>query len=118
IPRMPLDLTLSDALGLSEKSKKEPDRVVREFCEAYQQDDEARTLIDLALKLEGLTRNAGKHAGGVVIAPTPLTNFAPLYSEPGGGGVVTQYDKNDVETEYSGAKLVNGVGAITTPPAC
>ncbi|HKZ09315.1 MAG TPA: DNA polymerase III subunit alpha [Rhodanobacteraceae bacterium] len=98
IPRVPLDLTLSDALGLSGKSKKEPDRVVREFCEAYQQDDEARTLIDLALKLEGLTRNAGKHAGGVVIAPTPLTDFAPLYSEPGGAGVVTQYDKNDVET--------------------
>jgi DNA polymerase-3 subunit alpha len=98
IPRMPLDLTLSDALGLSEKSRKEPDRVVREFCELYQQDDDARTLIDLALKLEGLARNAGKHAGGVVIAPTPLTDFAPLYSEPGGGGVVTQYDKNDVET--------------------
>ncbi|MGH8216708.1 MAG: DNA polymerase III subunit alpha [Rhodanobacteraceae bacterium] len=98
IPRVPLDLTLGDALGLSEKSKKEPDRVVREFCELYQQDDDARTLIDLALKLEGLARNAGKHAGGVVIAPTPLTDFAPLYSEPGGGGVVTQYDKNDVET--------------------
>ncbi|WIG55065.1 MAG: DNA polymerase III alpha subunit [Rhodanobacteraceae bacterium] len=97
IPRMPLDLTLSDALGLSDKSKKEPDRVVREFCDAYAQDEEARTLIDLALKLEGLTRNAGKHAGGVVIAPTPLTDFAPLYSEPGGAGVVTQYDKNDVE---------------------
>ena len=97
IPRMPLDLTLSDALGLSDKSKKEPDRVVREFCDAYEQDEEARTLIDLALKLEGLTRNAGKHAGGVVIAPTPLTDFAPLYSEPGGAGVVTQYDKNDVE---------------------
>jgi len=98
IPRMPLDLTLSDALGLSDKSRKEPDRVVREFCDAYEQDEEARTLIDLALKLEGLTRNAGKHAGGVVIAPTPLTDFAPLYSEPGGAGVVTQYDKNDVET--------------------
>jgi DNA polymerase-3 subunit alpha len=98
IPRMPLDLTLSDALGLSDKSKKEPDRVVRDFCDAYDQDEEARTLIDLALKLEGLTRNAGKHAGGVVIAPTPLTDFAPLYSEPGGAGVVTQYDKNDVET--------------------
>jgi DNA polymerase-3 subunit alpha len=98
IPRMPLDLTLSDALGRSEKSKKDAGRVVREFCDAYQQDDEARTLIDLALKLEGLARNAGKHAGGVVIAPTPLTDFAPLYCEPGGGGVVTQYDKNDVET--------------------
>ncbi|MGH8146148.1 MAG: DNA polymerase III subunit alpha, partial [Rhodanobacteraceae bacterium] len=98
IPRMPLDLTLGDALGISEKSRKEPDRVVREFCDLYQQDDETRTLVDLALKLEGLARNAGKHAGGVVIAPTPLTDFAPLYCEPGGGGVVTQYDKNDVET--------------------
>ena len=97
IPPRPLDLTLSDALGRSEKSKKETDRVVREFCDAYAQDEDARALIDLALKLENLTRNAGKHAGGVVIAPTALTDFAPLYSEPGGGGVVTQYDKDDVE---------------------
>ena len=97
IPPRPLDLTLSDALGRSEKSQKEPDRVVKEFCELYQQDEEAKSLIDLALKLENLTRNAGKHAGGVVIAPTPLTDFAPLYCEAGGGGVVTQYDKDDVE---------------------
>ena len=97
IPARPLDLTLSCALGRSEKAQKEPDRVVKEFCELYEQDEEARTLIDLALKLESLTRNAGKHAGGVVIAPTPLTDFAPLYCEPGGGGVVTQYDKDDVE---------------------
>ncbi|WP_430390824.1 DNA polymerase III subunit alpha [Dyella sp. 20L07] len=97
IPARPLDLTLSCALGRSEKAKKEPDRVVKEFCELYEQDEEAKTLIDLALKLESLTRNAGKHAGGVVIAPTPLTDFAPLYCEPGGGGVVTQYDKDDVE---------------------
>ncbi|WP_017461823.1 DNA polymerase III subunit alpha [Dyella ginsengisoli] len=98
IPARPLDLTLSDALGRSEKSKKEPDRVVREFCDLYEQDeDEARPLIDLALSLENLTRNAGKHAGGVVIGPRPLTEFAPLYCEPGGGGVVTQYDKDDVE---------------------
>jgi len=97
VPPRPLDLTLSDALGRSDKSKKETDRVVKEFCEAYEQDEDARTLIDLALKLENLTRNAGKHAGGVVIAPTPLTDFAPLYCEAGGGGVVTQYDKDDVE---------------------
>jgi DNA polymerase III subunit alpha len=97
IPPRPLDLTLSDALGRSEKSKKETDRVVKEFCEAYEHDEDARALIDLALKLENLTRNAGKHAGGVVIAPTPLTDFAPLYCEAGGGGVVTQYDKDDVE---------------------
>ncbi|EIL92584.1 DNA polymerase III subunit alpha [Rhodanobacter fulvus Jip2] len=97
IPPRPLDLTLSDALNRSEKAKKEPDRVVREFCDIYEQDEDARALIDLALKLENLTRNAGKHAGGVVIAPTPLTDFAPLYCEPGGGGVVTQFDKDDVE---------------------
>jgi len=97
IPPRPLDLTLSCALGRSEKAQKEPERVVKEFCELYEQDEEARTLIDLALKLESLTRNAGKHAGGVVIGPKPLTEFAPLYCEPGGGGVVTQYDKDDVE---------------------
>src|SRR5690242_4034543 len=97
IPPRPLDLTLSDALGRSEKSKKEPDRVVKEFCELYEQDEEARTLVDLALKLENLTRNVGKHAGGVVIGPKPLTEFAPMYCEPGGGGMVTQYDKDDVE---------------------
>ena len=97
IPARPLDLTLQCALGRSEKAKKEPDRIVKEFCELYEQDEEARTLIDLALKLESLTRNVGKHAGGVVIGPRPLTEFAPLYCEPGGGGVVTQYDKDDVE---------------------
>jgi len=97
IPPRPLDLTLSDALGRSEKSQKESDRVVKEFCELYAQDEEAKSLIDLALKLENLTRNAGKHAGGVVIGPKPLTEFAPLYCEPGGSGVVTQYDKDDVE---------------------
>ena len=97
IPARPLDLTLSCALGRSEKAKKEPDRVVKEFCDLYDQDEEAKTLIDLALSLENLTRNAGKHAGGVVIGPKPLTEFAPLYCEAGGGGVVTQYDKDDVE---------------------
>ncbi|HJU08195.1 MAG TPA: DNA polymerase III subunit alpha, partial [Rhodanobacteraceae bacterium] len=97
IPKMPLDLTLEDALGLSAKSRKEPDRIVREFCDLYENDEDARTLIDLALKLEGIARNAGKHAGGVVIAPSALTDFAPLYCETGGGGVVTQFDKDDVE---------------------
>ncbi|MFK2877118.1 DNA polymerase III subunit alpha [Rhodanobacter hydrolyticus] len=98
IPPRPLDLTLSDALGRTEKSKKEPERVVKEFCELYEQDeDEARPLIDLALKLESLTRNVGKHAGGVVIGQKTLTEYAPLYCEAGGGGVVTQYDKDDVE---------------------
>ncbi|MBS0431283.1 MAG: DNA polymerase III subunit alpha [Proteobacteria bacterium] len=97
IPKMPLDLTLEDALGRSAKSREESARIVREFCDLYENDEEARTLIDLALKLEGVTRNAGKHAGGVVIAPSALTDFAPLYCETDGAGVVTQFDKDDVE---------------------
>ena len=97
IPPRPLDLTLEDALARSEKSRKEPDRVVAEFCSLYETDDAVRELVDLALKLEDLTRNAGKHAGGVVIAPGPLTDYAPLYCEAGGEGVVTQFDKDDVE---------------------
>ena len=64
---------------------------------AYEGEDEIRALIDMGRKLEGVTRNAGKHAGGVVIAPTKLTDFAPLYCEPGGDNLVTQFDKDDVE---------------------
>lgn len=69
-----------------------------ELRKRYTQDDDVRELIDLALKLEGVTRNAGKHAGGVVIAPSTLTDFAPLYCEPGGVNLVTQFDKDDVES--------------------
>ena len=97
IPMRPLDLSLDDALGRSEKSRKEPDRVVADFKSEYESDDSVRELVDLALKLEDLTRNAGKHAGGVVIAPGPLTDYVPVYSEAGGEGVVTQFDKDDVE---------------------
>ncbi|HSW71094.1 MAG TPA: DNA polymerase III subunit alpha, partial [Gammaproteobacteria bacterium] len=65
--------------------------------ERYQQEEEIRTLIDLARKLEGLTRNAGKHAGGIVIAPGKLSDFTPIYCEPQEEHVVTQFDKDDVE---------------------
>ncbi len=68
------------------------------FLERYKTEDEVRELIDLAKKLEGTVRNAGKHAGGVVIAPSELTNFTPLYCEENGGSIVTQFDKDDVET--------------------
>ncbi len=61
-------------------------------------DEEAQEIIEMAFKLEGITRNVGKHAGGVVIAPTKLTDFTPLYTDEAGQGLVTQYDKNDVET--------------------
>ncbi len=65
--------------------------------ERYDNEEEVQALIDLALSLEGVTRNAGKHAGGVVIAPSALTDFTPLYCEEGGGNLVTQFDKDDVE---------------------
>ena len=63
-----LGITLDDAL------EKEP-----ELKRLYKEDEEVKNLIDLARSLEGLTRNAGMHAGGVVIAPSKLTDFAPLY---------------------------------------
>ena len=66
--------------------------------ELYEQDDEVKDLIDMARRLEGVTRNAGKHAGGVVIAPTQITDFAALYCDEEGRNPVTQFDKNDVET--------------------
>jgi DNA polymerase-3 subunit alpha len=81
-----LDITLEKAL------EKEP-----ELAKLDRDDEEVHALLELALKLEGLTRNAGKHAGGVVIAPSVLTDFTPLFCEAPGEGVVTQFDKDDVE---------------------
>jgi DNA polymerase-3 subunit alpha len=66
--------------------------------EAYDSDEDVKELIDMCRRLEGVTRNAGKHAGGVVIAPTRITDFAPLYCDSEGLNPVTQFDKNDVET--------------------
>ncbi|MDX1517155.1 MAG: DNA polymerase III subunit alpha [Woeseiaceae bacterium] len=68
-----------------------------ELAAMVRDDEEVGAIIDLARSLEGLVRNAGKHAGGVVIAPDELTDFAPLYCEDGGGNLVTQLDKDDVE---------------------
>ncbi len=68
-----------------------------ELAAMYRDDEEVTAIIDLAKSLEGLARNAGKHAGGVVIAPSELTDFTPLYCEDGGVNLVTQLDKDDVE---------------------
>jgi DNA polymerase-3 subunit alpha len=68
-----------------------------DLARAYKEDEEVTALLDMALSLEGLSRNCGKHAGGVVIAPTALTDFAPLYCEPDGSSLVTQFDKDDAE---------------------
>ncbi|MDP6098234.1 MAG: DNA polymerase III subunit alpha [Gammaproteobacteria bacterium] len=61
-------------------------------------DEDAQEIMEMARKLEGITRNVGKHAGGVVIAPTKLTDFTALYCDENGHGLVTQFDKYDVET--------------------
>ena len=66
--------------------------------ERYDHEEDVRELIDVARALEGLARNAGKHAGGVVIAPTALTDFMPMYCEQGGKQMVSQLDKDDLET--------------------
>ncbi|MEF1202172.1 DNA polymerase III subunit alpha [Vibrio owensii] len=66
--------------------------------ELYDADEEVKELIDMCRLLEGCTRNAGKHAGGVVISPTTITDFAPIYADSEGHFPVTQFDKNDVET--------------------
>ena len=68
-----------------------------ELKEFLEQDEEAGEIWSMALQLEGVSRNCGKHAGGVVIAPTVITDFAPIYCDESGAGVVTQFDKTDVE---------------------
>ena len=67
------------------------------LAQLLKDDGSAQEIWDMAVQLEGVTRNVGKHAGGVVIAPSRLTDFSPLYCDEEGGGLVTQYDKNDVE---------------------
>jgi DNA polymerase-3 subunit alpha len=83
---MEIGMTLDKALQQEEELKR-----------LYSADTEVRDLIDLARSLEGLARNAGTHAGGVVIAPSVLTDFTPLYCEEGSNTPVTQFDKDDVE---------------------
>ncbi|MCL9682484.1 DNA polymerase III subunit alpha [Legionella maioricensis] len=81
-----IGITLSKAMEL------EP-----ELQRRYEEEEDVKELIDLALKLEGITRNAGKHAGGVVIAPSQLTDFTAIYCEEGSNQIVSQFDKDDVE---------------------
>ena len=86
---IPLDIGMT-----LEKAADEQD-ILRDFLA---ENDEAQEIWDMALQLEGVTRNAGKHAGGVVIAPTKLIDFSPLYCDESGEGLVTQFDKDDVES--------------------
>ena len=67
------------------------------LADRINKEEDVKTLIELAQKLEGMTRNIGMHAGGVLIAPGKLTDFCPLYQQPGSESAVSQYDKDDVE---------------------
>ena len=68
-----------------------------QLAQRIEREEEVRMLVELAQKLEGMTRNIGMHAGGVLIAPGKLTDFCPLYQQPGSDSAVSQYDKDDVE---------------------
>lgn len=81
-------------VGMTLEAAYNQEEVLRDFLKS---DEEAQEIWDMALKLEGITRGTGKHAGGVVIAPTKLTDFAPIACDEEGGGLVTQFDKDDVE---------------------
>jgi len=84
---------------------------VAELKEFLESDEEGLEIWEMALKLEGITRQTGKHAGGVVIAPTKLTDFSPLLCDEDGTGLVTQFDKNDVE--YAGLVKFDFLGLRT-----
>ncbi len=68
-----------------------------ELKQRYQQELQVKSIIDMAMQLEGIARNVGKHAGGVVIAPSPLVEFTPLYSDDHLNQAITQFDKDDLE---------------------
>jgi DNA polymerase-3 subunit alpha len=68
-----------------------------QLAERERAEEEVRELLELAEQVEGLTRNVGMHAGGVLIAPGKLTDFCPLYAQAGSDALVSQFDKDDVE---------------------
>lgn len=81
-------------VGMTLEKAYEQEEILRDFLKV---DEEAAEIWEMARKLEGVVRNVGKHAGGVVIAPTKLTDFSAIYCDEEGGGLVTQFDKDDVE---------------------
>lgn len=81
-------------VGMTLEKAVEQENDLNDFLKS---DDEALEIWDMAMQLEGISRNCGKHAGGVVISPSRITDFSPIYCDESGHGVVTQFDKNDVE---------------------
>ncbi|CUR53852.1 DNA polymerase III subunit alpha [Serratia symbiotica] len=84
---------------------------VPQLSTIYKSDEEVRVLIDMACKLEGIIRNVGKHSGGIVISPTKITDFSPLYYDSKGNNPVTQFDKDDIE--YAGLIKFDFLGLRT-----
>ena len=82
-------------VGMTLKKAHDSEEQLRDFLK---NDEEAAEIWEMALKLEGVTRGTGKHAGGVVIAPTKLTDFSATMCDEDGTGLVTQFDKDDVES--------------------
>ncbi|MEK7126208.1 MAG: DNA polymerase III subunit alpha, partial [Patescibacteria group bacterium] len=73
----------------------------------YDEDDDTREIIDLAKRIEGCVRHVGVHAAGVVVAPTPLIEWAPVQPDPKGTGkLITQYDMYSITDEYGGVGLL------------
>jgi DNA polymerase-3 subunit alpha len=102
--RIPNNPGVAVTLQLPPPDRKKDDKLVYAIeaepllAEREAREEDVRTLLELARKLEGMTRNIGMHAGGVLIAPGKLTDFCPLYQQPGSDSAVSQYDKNDVES--------------------
>ncbi|MFV5391586.1 DNA polymerase III subunit alpha [Acinetobacter towneri] len=92
IPTKPLGLSLEESIEAEPQLK---DVVTNPSNPDY---DDASEIWEMALKLEGITRNTGKHAGGVVIAPTKITDFSAVMCDADGTARVAQYDKDDVES--------------------
>ena len=85
---------IPDVLGISlEEAYQE-----KQFKETINESEESKEVFDMALKLEGLSRSVGTHAAGVVIAPTALTDFTPLFLDSDKGTVASQFDMGDVES--------------------
>lgn len=77
-----------------------------ELKEAYKSDADTREILDLAQKIEGNARHVGVHAAGVVIAPGPVVEHAPVQPDPKGGKTITQYDMYSIADEYGGVGLL------------
>lgn len=96
-----LKINLSRALGCfnDNDSQESKDKwYSEELKKRYDSEESVTTLIDLSLELEGLVRNVGTHAGGVLIAPSKISDFCPIYKGPGESDVVvSQFDMKDVE---------------------